>query len=209
MNCAYYSQLDNPRLTKLVLTPDEGISKLKVEIHIIPYLSSTSPILLNRLSPSNCNVRSSTDETRRPTPLYNTALLTALTPPSHLLSVHTWQQESPSFTDALTLLRVWANQRGFAEGSAMQVRGFEGKGPWWASLLGVLTLGEEGWGKSKRKPLGRGLSSYQLFKAALDFLGTAYYARPDDPNLRFIQRRTTLRINGCISRLVMGIMSVR
>ncbi|KAF9022542.1 Nrap protein [Hymenopellis radicata] len=167
-DCAYQSHADNPRLTRLVVQPRQSTSK--PEIFIIPILSPTSPLALKRLSPSNCNVHSS--DARPPTPLYNTAILTALTPPAHLLAVHKWQQEAPAFTDALSLLRVWANQRGFSEGSGMQVHGFEGKGPWWASLLGVLIEGAEVTGKSKRKPLGRGLSSYQLFKAALDFLGT-------------------------------------
>jgi U3 small nucleolar RNA-associated protein 22 len=58
----------------------------------------------------------------------------------------------------------------------MCVRGFDGKGTLWSSILGAVISGEEpppsGNEKgTKRKPLGRGLSSYQLFKAALDFLG--------------------------------------
>lgn len=47
---------------------------------------------------------------------------------------------------------------------------------WWSAVLSLVVLGEEvqGSGKAgfgKRKALGRGLSSYQMFKAALDFLG--------------------------------------
>ncbi|KAK0482507.1 Nrap protein [Armillaria novae-zelandiae] len=175
VDCSYYSLSDNPRLTRLVLGPRPGVtkndfSKLKAHICIIPVLSSSSPISLQRLSPAHSNVRSS-EETRIPTPLYNTALLTALTPSSHLVSTHALQQEAPALSDALTLLRVWANQRGYCDGTAPCIRGFEGKGPWWVSVLRALILGEEG-GKSKRKPLGRGLSSYQLLKAAIDFLAT-------------------------------------
>lgn len=58
----------------------------------------------------------------------------------------------------------------------MCVRGFEGKGGWWAAVLGLLIGGEERSGSAKsgkaRRPIGKGLSSYQLFRAALDFLGT-------------------------------------
>lgn len=91
--------------------------------------------------------------------------------------------------DALALLRVWANQRGYGAGSRFSVdgkssypmagycvRGFEGLGVWWGCVLEVLVSGEELQGeKAKRsgagRPLvGRGLSSYQLFRAALDFL---------------------------------------
>lgn len=39
-------------------------------------------------------------------------------------------------------------------------------------MLGVVTHGEEG---GKRKPLGKGLSSYQLFRAALDFFGWRFF----------------------------------
>ena len=46
---------------------------------------------------------------------------------------------------------------------------------WWAAVLDLLVNGEERPARkqnkaaSKRKPLGKGLSSYQLFRAALDF----------------------------------------
>ncbi|ESK98055.1 pre-rrna processing protein utp22 [Moniliophthora roreri MCA 2997] len=182
----YMSMGDDPRLTKLVIEPradgsPNDFTKLNAQVCIIPVLSSQSPIPLHRLSPSHFNFRgvfegsNSEDEHKLSSPLYNTAILTTLTPRSHLLSMHVLQQNVPAFNDAVSLLRVWANQHGYGEGTRMCVRGFDGKGPWWTSLLALLISGEEssspGKGKSsKRKPLGRGLSSYQLFKAALDFL---------------------------------------
>jgi U3 small nucleolar RNA-associated protein 22 len=108
-----------------------------------------------------------------PTPLYNTALLTNYLPRSQLLAIHSLKDEASAFADALTLLRVWANQRGYGPGQRLSVRGFEDRGFWWAAVLELAVLGEEKWGsgiKGKRRPLGRGLSSYQLFRAALDFL---------------------------------------
>ena len=100
------------------------------------------------------------------------------TPKAHLLAVHDLKSDVPAFGDALTLLRIWANQRGYGVGNGMCVKGFEGMGIWWASVLEMLVYGEElrpagpsRRSNSKRKPLGKGLSSYQLFKAALDFLG--------------------------------------
>ena len=44
-------------------------------------------------------------------------------------------------------------------------------GPWWVVVLDYLVNGGEvlGGGKERRRPLGRRLSSYQLFRAALDF----------------------------------------
>lgn len=142
-------------------------------------LSSQPPISTHRLSPSHSNIRINTtqsDATKPPhlaTPIYNTALLMALTPKTQLLVTHSLKETSPAFTDALTLLRVWANQRGYGPGSRLCVRGFADRGTWWSALLGLLIAGEERAGaskSSKRKPLGRGLSSYQLFRGALDFL---------------------------------------
>ncbi|RDB30862.1 Nucleolar protein 6 [Hypsizygus marmoreus] len=180
----YDSLSDDPRLTKLVLIPKKDdtqndFTKLNAQVCIIPVLSSHSPIPLHRLSPSHSNIRINSktpDEstTASPaTPLYNTSLLLALTPKPQLLATHALKEECPAFGDALALLRVWANQRGYGPGVRMCVRGFDGKGSWWSALLALLIAGEERSkeGKlAKRKPLGRGLSSYQLFRAALDFL---------------------------------------
>ncbi|KAL0578598.1 U3 snoRNP protein [Marasmius crinis-equi] len=182
VSASYSSLGDDPRLTKLVLEPcgDGSVhdfTKLNARICIIPTLSANSPIPLHRLSPSHLNFRGisedSSEADQKASPLYNSAVLTSLTPRSHLLSTHALQQTVPAFDDAVALLRVWANQRGYGEGSKMTVRGFDGKGPWWTSLLQFLIEGEEPSGvakNKKRKPVGRGLSSYQLFRAALDFL---------------------------------------
>ncbi|KAF8154805.1 Nrap protein [Crassisporium funariophilum] len=187
MDVAYESLQGDPRLTKIVLTPKNNDSltdftKLNAEICILPVLSGTSPISLHRLSPTHSNIRVNTtsdvsnDDIKspnRPTPLYNNALLRTLAPKYHLLAIHGLQNTCVAFSDALTLLRIWANQRGYSEGTRMCVRGFEGTGPWWWSLLALLLTGEEvqpGAGKAKRKSVGKGISSYQLFKASLEFL---------------------------------------
>ncbi|CDO77351.1 hypothetical protein BN946_scf184786.g12 [Trametes cinnabarina] len=179
----YESTSGDPRRTTLVLrskcdgSPTD-FSKLNAQIRIVPYIGQ-SPIPLQRLSPARSNIKTAAqeDESREdPTPLYNTTFMLMTTPKSHLLSIHHLKQSVPAFVDALALLRVWANQRGYGVGSRMCVRGFEGKGMWWASILDLVVNGEEpppvslGKGGTKRKPLGKGLSSYQLFKAALDFL---------------------------------------
>ncbi|KAK1228630.1 U3 snoRNP protein [Marasmius sp. AFHP31] len=187
VSASFSSLGDDPRLTKLVLEPRadgsaHDFTKLNAQICIIPTLPSNSPIAIHRLSPSHLNVRTTTEDKgdsdeKKASPLYNTAVLTALTPRSYLLSTHALQQSVPALDDAVALLRVWANQRGYGDGQKLTVRGFEGKGPWWTSLLQYLVQGEEPSGlgsskKSKRKPVGRGLSSYQLFRAALDFLSS-------------------------------------
>lgn len=141
--------------------------------------SLQSPIAFHRLSPAHSNIQvhltvgEDSTSTNLPTPIYNNTLLVSLTPRSNLLATHTLQSESAAFADALTLLRVWANQRGYGPGMRMCVHGFEARGPWWSALLGLLIAGEERTdipASSKRKSLGRGLSSYQLFRGALDFL---------------------------------------
>ena len=181
----YESVGNDSRLTTLVLRPRKDsasdFSKLNAHVRIIPVLPSSSPIPIHRLSPSHSNIRISTpipsaSTSQDATPIYNSALLLALTPRRALLQTHTLQQTCPSFNDALTLLRIWANQRGYGAGAKMCVRGFEGLGTWWSGVLGLLVMGEEaGDGKGKgRKPVGKGVSSYQLFKAALDFLGKLY-----------------------------------
>jgi len=124
----------------------------------------------------------SDDATLQSTPLYNSTLLLCTTPREHLLAAHAVKNASPAFSDALSLLRIWANQRGFGFGSKFCVKGFDnGHGVFWESLLELVINGEDGsWRSLKqkmasRKPLGRGLSSYQLFRAVLDLLGTATY----------------------------------
>lgn len=152
-------------------------TKLNAKVCILAVLSPDSPILLSRLSPTHSNLRINANTEERsvhpPSPLYNTALLKTFTPKCHLLATHELQNDCPAFSDALTLLRIWANQRGYGEGTRLCVRGFEGAGPWWSSVLALLLHGEEAIPSEanvkKRRSIGKGLSSYQLFKAALEF----------------------------------------
>lgn len=183
---------------------DKDFSKLPVEIRLIPSLSPSSPLQLSRLSPQRGNIRTTSASTSSskdaPTPTYNSALLLSTVPKAHLLRVHQLQKNVPAFSDALTMLRVWANQRGYGGGGdgRLCVRGFDGRGYWWAAVLDLLVNGEEplpsaklSKAASKRRPLGRGLSSYQLFRAAFDFFGE--YSSLDISNYssRPTQRRRT------------------
>jgi U3 small nucleolar RNA-associated protein 22 len=147
-------------------------------VRIIPTLSTSSPIPRTRLSPTRSNFRvhlsDSADLSHEnvPTPLYNAVLMLTFSPRPYVLSVNTLKDDVPAYRDAFSLLRVWANQRGYGEGQRTCIRGFEGAGPWWNAVLELLIRGEgpSGRTKTRRRPLGNGLSSYQLFKAALDFL---------------------------------------
>lgn len=111
LDVSYESTHDDPTMTKLCLIP----RNIKLNVYI--FLAVDSPIPLQRLDPGRSNIRvsseSSSDSSSLSTTLYNTALLSSLTPKPHLLAAHTIQQSTPAFTDALTLLRVWANQRGY------------------------------------------------------------------------------------------------
>lgn len=50
--------------------------------------------------------------------------------------------------------------------------GFDGvSGTWWAFLIAVVVFGE-----GKRRGLGKGLSSYQLFRGVMDYLGEWCFA---------------------------------
>ncbi|KAG8990399.1 hypothetical protein FRB94_013424 [Tulasnella sp. JGI-2019a] len=156
-------------------------TKLNASIRIHLSLSpDTSPIPLSRLSPSHSNLRLAASNPdlpslNPPTPLYNNTLLQSFTPTAHLLSIYHYKSHIPSFANALSLLRVWANQRGFACKGKRVVRGFEViGGAWWGFILGMLVYGPgpgaDGRASGKRKPLGIGLSSYQLFRGAMDYL---------------------------------------
>ncbi|KAF8841474.1 Nrap protein [Paxillus ammoniavirescens] len=180
----YGAALGDPRLTVLVLRPrresEHDFFNSHAEVRIIPVLPPSHPIPLNRLSPSHSNVRIQSQSqllpssSPSPTPIYNTALLLSTFPKLSLLSTNALVKSSPAFSDAHALLRIWANQRGYGEGS-MCVHGFEGKGAWWAAVLGLIINGEDPaagrTGKAgARRPIGKGLSSYQLFRASLDLL---------------------------------------
>ncbi|KAG2143259.1 Nrap protein [Suillus cothurnatus] len=179
---AFYSSAHgDPRLTTLVLRPRNGsishnFAKSHAEVHVIPVLSSSSPLSPSRLFPSHSNVRipSTSSSLPFPTPIYNNAILLSTYAKVALMSTYGLKNALPAFHDAYTLLRVWANQRGYGDGE-LCVKGFEGKGLFWAGLLHYLISGEElvgtkSGGVKLRRPLGKGLSSYQLFKAVLDFL---------------------------------------
>ncbi|KAJ3913701.1 hypothetical protein F5877DRAFT_83530 [Lentinula edodes] len=136
--------------------PSKGNSKIEAVVVRSKKSFQCDSIRIMHESPSTSSLENST---KVPSPLYNTALLTSFIPKSYLLSVHAIQQVIPAFNDALALLRVWANQKGYGEsGEGVSVQGFDGKGPWWAALLMYLVLGEEttsaGWksgGRGKKK----------------------------------------------------------
>jgi U3 small nucleolar RNA-associated protein 22 len=199
MDAFYESKRGDPRLTMLILQFKHGassicqlplkadrlaedtptdFSEMNTVIRIIPTLSPSSPIRLSRLSPTRSNLHIHVSESadsghhNLATPLYNAVLMLAFSPQRDVLSVNMLKNDTPGYRDALALLRVWAYQRGYGEGRRTCIGGFEGSGPLWNSVLELLIRGDEYHDTTnpKRRPFGNGLSSYQLFKAALNFL---------------------------------------
>ncbi|CUA70802.1 U3 small nucleolar RNA-associated protein 22 [Rhizoctonia solani] len=187
---AYESLEYDIRRTTLVISPTKDSSselcrsKSPLSIKIIPILPSNHPLSERHLGPNRACIRTSisSDLDPTPTPLYNNTTLLGTTPISHLLLIHTAKSQIPAFGDTLALLRVWANQRGYGTGASHKsdsnsspaarcVRGFGCLGAWWSAVIVYLVLGgKQIKGVKKQARIGRGLSSYQLFRAVLDFL---------------------------------------
>ena len=129
---------------------------------------------LKHVDSTHCNIRASSSPNNIPTYRYNNALLQSTTAMPHLLSTYEVKKNVDSFPDALALLRIWANQRGYCRGrDGWSMLGFEDRGPFWSGLLELMVKGDASarGSRSRVKPVGRGLSSYQLFKATVGFLG--------------------------------------
>ena len=116
---------------------------------------------------------------RSPTCLYDSYTMSSATVQSQLHTLKHLVAEVPSFADANALLRQWASQRGYwdcGDDNQYCVLGFADKSPWWIALLSFTVYGGQilsGTSIRHHPPLGCGPSSYQLFRAALSFLGAA------------------------------------
>jgi len=135
----------------------------------IRILTAIDPTLfpVARTQPAKCNIRqgSSADnaETGEPTPFYNASLRSEATVTMYHKQLHLASQKCESFRDACILGRTWLQQRGFH--SAFQNGGFGGFE--WATLVSLLF---EGGGPTGQPILMRSYSSYQIFKAVMQFL---------------------------------------
>ena len=132
-----------------------------------------------KLSPSRNSLRppsSSSNTPPPPTPLYNTTLLADTLPSPHLLYLHNLSLALPAFKDASLMLQLWGAQRGF--GSSLPWPSTTGGWSKWSEMvLGYLVFGGGGLGKVEGgKRLGKGMSSYQVFRGALDFFAKHDFA---------------------------------
>ena len=160
-----------------LIYPDESkfdFSSAKARIRILATFVQDSLISLKHVDSTHCNIRVPSSPNDIPTHRYNDALLQSAVAIPHLLSTYEANKSVGSFSDALALLRIWANQRGYCRGKdGWSILGFEDRGLFWSGLLELMIKGDASarGSKSKVKPVGRGLSSYQLFKATIGFLG--------------------------------------
>jgi U3 small nucleolar RNA-associated protein 22 len=123
----------------------------------------------NKLVPgSNC-VRpkgaedEATNKTLAPTPFYNSTVQSDANVTAYLKLLHATASKADAFKDACILGRVWLKQRGL--GSRTRKGGFGNFE--WATLMALLLQPDTGIGA---QALSTGYSSYQLFKATLQFL---------------------------------------
>ncbi|KAJ5110750.1 hypothetical protein N7532_001285 [Penicillium argentinense] len=148
-------------------TPKDDISiQSRSQIRI---LTAIEPTLfpVTRTLPAKSNVRqASTTEhskTGEATPFYNASLRSEATVSLYHKHLHLATQKCESFRDACILGRTWLQQRGFF--SSFQTGGFGSFE--WAALVSLLF---EGGGPTGQPILMRSYSSYQIFKAVMQFL---------------------------------------
>ncbi|KAF8343082.1 Nrap protein [Cantharellus anzutake] len=169
----------------------------------------------------------SPETNQSPTPSYNNDIMLMTTPVPFLLSSYAASKEVPSFRDCAKLLGIWASRRGYGGASqsyaetdaAFFISGFEdacvtGGGSWWSTLLILLIWGKVDSQAEKSKKggtlgtIGRGLSSYQMFRAVMDFLAN-YSFIDNDPivsrgNLNDASIDSTTYLAGARSPCVLG-----
>ncbi|OQD73909.1 hypothetical protein PENDEC_c013G06873 [Penicillium decumbens] len=162
---------DGDSLRPLILLEHRPISKdnqtsSRPQIRILTAIDSTLfPITRTLLMKSNIRTGSSADqpEMGEPTPFYNASLRSEATVLQYHKCLHSTSQKCESFRDACILGRTWLQQRGFH--TSFQKGGFGGFE--WATLISLLF---EGGGPAGQPILMRSYSSYQIFKAAIQFL---------------------------------------
>lgn len=163
------SILLEPRSTS---DPDSKLPRPQIRV-----ITAIEPTLfpISRTLPMKSNIRqgSSVDTTEigEPSPYYNASLRSEATVAQYLKFLHSASQKCESFRDACILGRTWLQQRGFH--TSFQKGGFGGFE--WSALISLLF---EAGGPSGQPILLRSYSSYQIFKATIQFLAGRDLTRP-------------------------------
>lgn len=131
---------------------------------------------LSKTLPMKNNIRQGTvgewgDVAEEPTPFYNAALRSETTVAMYHKYLYSVIQRCDSFRDACILGRTWLRQRGF--GTSFQTGGFGSFE--WAILTALLF---EGGGPNGKPVLLPSYSSYQIFKATMQFLSGKDLTQP-------------------------------
>lgn len=138
----------------------------KSQIRVITAVEDTL-FPVTRTQPSKNNIRqglsAENPEEGQSTPFYNAALRSEATVAMYHKFIHSTARKCEAFRDACILGRTWLRQRGF--GSPFQNGGFGGFE--WTVLMCLLF---EGGGPNGKPILLQSYSSYQLFKATIQFL---------------------------------------
>ncbi|KAJ5162442.1 hypothetical protein N7492_007834 [Penicillium capsulatum] len=163
---------DGDSLRPVILLEDTRLSSKGGQTFSGPQiriLTAIEPALfpVTRTLPMKSNIRQGSSanqsEIGEPTPFYNASLRSEAAVSLYHRSLHSASKKCDSFRDACILGRTWLQQRGFH--TSFQNGGFGGFE--WAALVALLF---EGGGPSGQPVLMRSYSSYQIFKATMQFL---------------------------------------
>ncbi|CZS95143.1 related to pre-rRNA processing protein Utp22 [Rhynchosporium agropyri] len=187
----------HPIIVAKPISTSKSITEPKYQIRIIPAAPST---FFNKakLQPGKNAVRpKDASETESPaqlsTPFYNASLISDCSFEPYLRYLHSSAKLAPGFKDSCILGQVWLRQRGFGGDVATGGFGhFE-----WAALTALLL---KGGGPKGHNFLSPGYSSYQMFKAVLQFLASSdLAAKPvifEAGDLKFSKEDTPILFDG-------------
>jgi U3 small nucleolar RNA-associated protein 22 len=169
-----YDYLNGNQLQPILVIRPSGngdaddFSSAKCQIHILVALPEGA-FDQKKLLPGSNGVRpkGTEDELTKkalpPTPFYNSTVQSDANVTAYLKLLHATASKADAFRDACILGRIWLKQRGL--GSRLRKGGFGNFE--WATLMALLLQPNAGVGG---QALSSGYSSYQLFKATLQFL---------------------------------------
>ena len=155
-------------------SPDD-FSGSKCRIQIIPTAADKTFSTEKLLPEKNCirpkDLEENNSSTKlTPTPFYNATLQADCSVTTYLKLLHAASSQCDAYKDACLLGRIWLRQRGF--NSQIRKGGFGNFE--WAAVMAVLLQSNPGTGVPL---LSAGYSSYQLFKATLQFLANRDLAK--------------------------------
>ncbi|KAF2737922.1 Nrap protein [Polyplosphaeria fusca] len=153
----------------------DDFSSSNCRIHVLLALPENAFAMKKLLPTSNCIRPNAADDeggTRQlpSTPFYNSSIQSDASITSYLQVLHSASTRCDAYKDACILGRIWLKQRGF--GSHRSKGGFGNFE--WAAVTALLLLPNQGYGTSTLSP---GYSSYQMFKATLQFLASHNLSR--------------------------------